>query len=95
VPAYVVVQLAAPRGKRATDETADALGTLKRAPIKRLLAEHDAVRLKAADTVDVAENARTATLAVPDMVRANKLAAALRGMDGVEAAYAKPAEELP
>jgi hypothetical protein len=35
------------------------------------------------------------TIQVLDMDRANKLATALRTMPGIEAAYAKPAEELP
>jgi hypothetical protein len=37
----------------------------------------------------------SATIAVPDMARADKLATALRGLDGIETAYAKPGEELP
>jgi hypothetical protein len=36
-----------------------------------------------------------ATIVVADMACASKLAAALRGMDGIETAYAKPVEELP
>jgi hypothetical protein len=35
------------------------------------------------------------TISVPDMPGANELAAALRRIEGVDAAYAKPGEELP
>jgi hypothetical protein len=35
------------------------------------------------------------SISVPDMARANELASALREVEGVEAAYAKPGEELP
>jgi hypothetical protein len=39
--------------------------------------------------------ARHATIQVPDMERANRLAAALRDLEGIETAYAKPGEALP
>jgi hypothetical protein len=35
------------------------------------------------------------TITVPDMARADKLAAALRELKGIATAYAKPGEELP
>jgi hypothetical protein len=35
------------------------------------------------------------TVEVRDMNKANDLAAALRGVEGVQSAYAKPGEELP
>ena len=87
MPAYVVVELASSRG---------AQPALTRREVKRLLSEHEAelivspVRKTARDAPPV-----SATIAVPDMARANKLAAALRDMEGIVAAYAKPGEELP
>ena len=87
VPAYVVVQLAPIRGARPA---------LTRRDVKRLLSEHEAELIvsPARKTVRDAPS-ESATIAVPDMARANKLAAALRDMEGIEAAYAKPGEELP
>jgi hypothetical protein len=41
------------------------------------------------------DGTRSITIHVPDMARAERLAAALRGLDGVETAYSKPGEELP
>jgi uncharacterized protein YbjT (DUF2867 family) len=87
VPAYVVVQLAPNRG---------ATPALTGREVKRLLAEHEAELIVS----PVRETARgassaSATIAVPDMARADKLAAALRDMEGIVAAYAKPGEELP
>ena len=93
MPAYVVVQLAPSHAvQRARGEYA----LLTRRDVKRLLSEHDA------DVIVFPELKTTrdgplpsATIAVPDMARADKLAAALRGIDGIETAYAKPGEELP
>jgi hypothetical protein len=88
MPAYVVVQVA--RGHRSGGQA------LASAKLKRLLAEHDAVVLHAPDAAgaDVPESPFT-TIAVPDMGRANTLASALREMDEIESAYAKPGDELP
>ena len=87
MPAYVVVQLAPTRG---------AKPALTRREAKRLLAEHEA-ELLVSPRRKTAPGAPSvsATIAVPDMARADKLAAALRDMEGIVAAYAKPGEELP
>lgn len=66
------------------------------AVVKRLLSEHEAelivppARKTARDAPCV-----STTITVPDMARAHELAAALRDMEGIAAAYAKPGEELP
>jgi hypothetical protein len=89
MPAYVVVQVARHGGKSG----GQALASPK---LKRLLAEHDAVVLPTPDATGAAggESPFT-TIAVPDMGRANTLASALREMDEIESAYAKPGDELP
>jgi len=86
VPAYVVVQVA-------RSHSGQALASPK---LKRLLAEHQAVVLHAPETTSAAgADAPFTTIAVPDMGRANTLASALREMDEIESAYAKPGDELP
>jgi len=57
--------------------------------VRRLLSEHEGELTPAGDA------AESVTIVVPDMDRADRLAAALRRIAGVEAAYAKPGEELP
>jgi hypothetical protein len=86
VPAYVVVHLASNFGSRRSSRQP----VLKRADVKQLLSRHEAQLREFAG-----EQSGAVTIAVPDMARANTLAAALRGTDGVETAYAKPGEELP
>ena len=83
MPAYVVIQLAA--GSRAR-------ALIARPDFKRLVAEHAAqvIEATAGD-----EPLVPLTLTVYDMARGNTLAAALRGLEGVETAYAKPGEALP
>ncbi len=90
---YVVVQLAPCRSARqARGESA----VLTRREVKRLLAEHGAELIGSAPPGSTkGRPSESATIAVPDMTRADKLAAALRGVDGIETAYAKPGEELP
>ncbi len=91
--AYVVVQLAP---SHRVHQTRGEHVILTRPDVKRLLSKHDAeliaspAREIAGDTPSV-----SITIAVPDMARADKLAAALRGIGGIETAYAKPGEELP
>ena len=93
MPAYVVVQLVPSRGAhRARDES-----PLKaRRDVTRLLSEHGG-ELIVSSVRDTAGDAPSlsATITVPDMACADKLATALRGLDGIETAYAKPGEELP
>ena len=89
--AYVVVQLTTQKhAKRMGGEH----GALTHHKVKRLLTEHGAEVISSQESKDAAREA-SATISVPDMARADKLAAALREMDGIETAYAKPAEELP
>lgn len=83
MPAYVVIQLAA--GSRART-------LIARPDFKQLVAEHAAQVLEATAGDDPLV---PLTLTVRDMARATMLAAALRVLEGVETAYAKPGEELP
>lgn len=91
LPAYVVVHLARNRDLKPTRGSGTAL-TGRSA--KRVLTEHGGVLLRGSpDQNEQSED--ITTIVVPDMTRANKLAAALREIEGIETAYAKPAEELP
>jgi pyrimidine operon attenuation protein/uracil phosphoribosyltransferase len=83
MPAYVVIQLAA--GSRAR-------ALIARPDFKRLVAEYAAQVIEATAGDDPLV---PLTLTVRDMARADALAAALRGLEGVETAYAKPGEALP
>jgi hypothetical protein len=87
--AYVVVQLA----NRGTGSERGGPAALASVKAKRTLAEHEGILLSPARAAD--GDASTATIAVPDMARAMALADALRELDEVESAYAKPGEELP
>ena len=91
VPAYVILQLSPARG--AESEHRDDL--LNGTRIRRLLARHDGRLLPPPEFAAQDNTSTFVTIAVPDMARADKLAAALRGIDGIETAFAKPAEELP
>jgi len=93
VPAYVVLQLTHAREAKASRLGAKVLtGT----ELRRLLAEHGGRLLPPSDPHPRDEEPPAfTTIAVPDMARANKLAAALRSVDGIETAFAKPGEELP
>jgi hypothetical protein len=86
VPAYVVTVFSprTARSRRASP-TGDT--------VKRVIAEHDGVLQPAQAGTQGGEASHVIT--VPDMARANALAEALRDIDGVETAYAKPGEELP
>ena len=93
--AYVVVQLApTPAAHRMRGEPAlhPALAHRK---VKELLTEHGGELLGTNAPGSPDDGTAYATIAVSDMACAQKLAAALRGVDGIETAYAKPAEELP
>jgi hypothetical protein len=83
MPAFVVIQL--PSGRRARD-------LIARRDFKQLCSDHSA---KVIEATAGDEPLTPLTLTVPDMACANKLAAALRGQEGVETAYAKPGDELP
>jgi hypothetical protein len=83
MPAYVVIQLAAGARARAL---------IARPDFKQLVAEHAAQVLEATAGDDPLV---PLTLTVRDMALATVLAAALRGLEGVETAYAKPGEALP
>jgi hypothetical protein len=64
--------------------------------LKRILEQHGAVVLPSPESAaDAGGVLPYTTLRVPDMDSANRLAEALRELDGVESAYAKPGEELP
>ena len=87
--AYVVVHIA-PRvaGVSRASRQSSAVQELQRA-----IVAYNGVLLSVEP--DSGEDARIATVGVPDMARANGLAIALRDIDGIETAYAKPGEELP
>jgi hypothetical protein len=89
---YVVAQLA----PRLRDEVAGrAVVSTAARNLRKVLAEHDAVVLPRETPAAEAGEAPYVTIQVPDMERANGLAAALRKIKGVETAYVKPGEELP
>ena len=93
MPAYVVLELApSPRPRAARGQAAP----LSRADVQRLLKQHQATLLPAsAPPAGAADPTIYTTIAVPDMARAQALADALREIDGVASAYAKPGEALP
>jgi hypothetical protein len=93
VSAYVVVQLVPVRRTKAAHGEHAALTDHK---VKRLLTEHGAEVIHSPEPRSAGSaTPMCATIVVADMACASKLAAALRGMDGIETAYAKPVEELP
>jgi hypothetical protein len=64
--------------------------------LKKILEQHNAVVLPSLESAAEEGSAVPyTTLEVPDMASANRLASELRGLSGVESAYAKPGEELP
>ena len=92
MPAYVIVQWAP--GSRMP--SARTRGNARRVrEFKRLLERHHAAVLPQASPHDDGDTGAAATIQVSDMATANELAAALRDLEGVESAYAKPAEEPP
>jgi hypothetical protein len=93
VSAYVIVQLAPARRTRGARGEHAALRHHK---VRELLTEHGAEVIHSTESKAASRETPTcATIAVADMACASKLAAALREMDGIETAYAKPGEELP
>jgi hypothetical protein len=89
--AYVVLQSA----RRLADELAGRAATSAASrKLRGMVAAHNGVVLPATTPAELGDSVFT-TIQVLDMDRANKLATALRTMPGIEAAYAKPAEELP
>jgi hypothetical protein len=89
MPAFVVVHLA----KRASRRERARRGPLAR--VQRLAAAHGGVLLPPSADAANAQGAEVITVSLDDMERANALAAALRELEDVTTAYAKPAEELP
>ena len=87
MPAYVIVDVS----KRGATATRSAREALTGGAARRLLAEHKGVLLPESAPGDPT----TATIAVPDMNHAHALASALRDLQDIETAYAKPGEELP
>jgi len=93
VAAYVIAQLPSAMRRGLASRSSRSSDVRK---LKRMLAEHGGVVLPStASTADEGGGAPYTTIEVPDMASANHLATALRDMDGVESAYAKPGEELP
>ena len=91
--AYVIVQLTS---RDLAKRTRGDQAILMSRDVKRLLSKHAAELIVPAQLEAAGDGAPlSATIAVPDMARADKLAAALCGLDGIETAYAKPGEELP
>jgi hypothetical protein len=95
VPAYVVVQLAPTRSAQRMRGERVEHPALAHHRVKQLLKEHGAELLGTEGPTAGRDEVASATIGVPDMACAQKLAAALREVDGIETAYAKPAEELP
>lgn len=88
--AYVVVQFE--HTLPTTSRRAKAGPDLRQ--IKRLIARSGGLAMGTQDP-KAPEAGGSMAISVPDMARANELASALREVKGVEAAYAKPGEELP
>ena len=95
MPAYVIVQLAATRRAKPMRDQRVEHAALAHHRVKQLLTEHGAELLGTEEPASPRDEFASATIAVSDMACAQKLAAALREVDGIETAYAKPAEELP
>lgn len=62
--------------------------------VRAIIDAHKGVVLPATTPAEAGDSVFT-TIEVEDMDRASKLAAALRNIAGIEAVYAKPAEEPP
>jgi hypothetical protein len=93
VTAYVVAQL--PSAVR-RDLAAPSARSAKARTLKKILAQHYGVVLPSSDlAADAGDELPYTTIEVPDMASAQRLATALRDVEGVESAYAKPGEELP
>ena len=96
MPAHVIVQFAAEyEGARGKPEEGKTAAPPVTARVKRLVADHDGQLSLAPSEPGTSSPPSMATITVPDMDWANALADALRDLDGVEAAYSKPGEELP
>lgn len=88
--AYVVLQT----GRRLADELAGRAGSVASRKLRGIIETHKGVVLPSTTPAERGDSVFL-TVEVQDLDRANKLASALRNMPGIEAAYAKPAEELP
>jgi hypothetical protein len=91
--AYVVLKSA----RRLADEVVGRAATSSASrKLRGIVKTHDGVVLPST-TPAAGERGDSVftTVEVPDIDRANKLAEALRNVPGIEAAYAKPGEELP
>ena len=93
--AYVVVQLIPTRATGRMRGERVEHPALAQHKVQRLLMEHGAELLGTEQPTFPRAGTSSATIAVADMTCAQKLAAALCKVDGIETAYAKPAEELP
>src|SRR5262245_16863602 len=91
--AYVVLKTA----RRLADEVAGSAGASSASrKVRGVVETHDGVVLPSiTPAAEERGDSVFTTVEVPDIDRANKLATALRNMPGIEAAYAKPREELP
>lgn len=87
LPAYVVVQVAHGKYSASSSEAA-----LKSKEVERVLASHNAVIVPTPELIK-GQASPFATVEVPDIEVAHKLAHDLRELSGIEAAYAKPGEE--
>lgn len=92
MPAYVIVYFATghPTSRETAAHRSRHTPVLER--VKRLAADHDG---HLTPSVPGTSPESMVTITVADMDRARALADALRALDGVEAAYPKPGEELP
>jgi len=93
VAAYVVAQLQSALSRELSARSARSPEGRK---LKKILEQHHATVLPLPEfAAEEGGPVPYTTIEVPDMASANRLATALRDMDGVESAYAKPGEELP
>ena len=86
--AYVIVVPATRTGQEAVALPASA-------DFRKTLARHGAVALPSPAAAQASGKPGNLTIQAPDMEQADRLAAVLRDMEGIETAYAKPGEELP
>jgi hypothetical protein len=95
VSAYVVVQLAPTRAAHRPRGEPALHPALAHRKVKELLTQHGGELVGTNAPTSADDGTASATIAVSDMACAQELATALREVDGIETAYAKPAEELP
>ena len=94
MPAYVIVHFTSGHPTAREEAAPGSRQSPVSERVRRLAADHDGHLSLTPSDPGTSPDAM-ATIMVADMDRAHALADALRELDGVEAAYPKPGEELP